>query len=231
MRALILALLLTISFSSNTSAQELTHPDQWEGAGWVVPSSEWTPEARRWTIVAMIAESGFLRDRYKDKERTKLDKRGMYLHKKEQAILVHILAKRYKTRKAFCTKKPTAKGCKGGNIKYVDIVRDFCNGLKKIRKYNLTLRQGWLWGLNVNDLTHRPKHFPKRLNWELHAMWLQRTIDLIDRWIIGRVPDPCPRARTWGAKSDPIKSPRAYPLHMCTWKKGNILYGIKPRGK
>lgn len=210
MRHLILTAALLFIFPSVTSAQELAHSEvRGELSEWVIPPWEWTAEARRWTIVAMIAESGFLRDRKRKTDEAK--------HRKEQLTLVFILAKRYYTR---INVKP--------DVAFVDIVRDFCNGLKKRRTYNLNTRQKWLWELNP-DANIRPKHFPKRLDWGKHSEYLNRTVVLIDKWVTGEYKDPCPKARTWGAKSDPIISKRAYPLHNCTWKRGNVLYGIRGR--
>lgn len=78
--------------------------------------------------------------------------------------------------------------------------------LKSAKKYSAAIKKRpnhprkWIFGLNRN--ANKPKKWPRGLKWEpAYGSWLD-ALDMADRFLLGKIPDPVPQAEHFGSKYD-----------------------------
>ena len=84
---------------------------------------------------------------------------------------------------------------------YLQMVRQYSAAVRKPGQR----RQPWVFELQLND--HRPKYWPNYIEWKDHhsQYWLD-TLDLIDQWQAGKIPNYCPTANHFGSYHDSLKA-------------------------
>ena len=83
--------------------------------------------------------------------------------------------------------------------------------IQMVRKYSAAVRmpgkrrQPWVFELQLN--IKKPDYWPGYVKWEGHhdQYWIS-TLDLIDRWQAGKVPNYCPTANHFGSYSDSFRA-------------------------
>lgn len=66
-------------------------------------------------------------------------------------------------------------------------------------------RQPWVFELHFNG--NKPKYWPSYIEWKgRHAQYWMDTLELIDRWQAGKVPNYCPTANHFGSYSDSFRA-------------------------
>lgn len=83
--------------------------------------------------------------------------------------------------------------------------------LKMVRRYSAAVRksgqrrQPWVFELQLNN--QKPKYWPGYVKWKgQHDKSWQATLDLINRWQAGKVPNYCPSANHFGSYHDSFRA-------------------------
>jgi len=96
----------------------------------------------------------------------------------------------------------------------------YANRAKKLKNYTFTrmvrrysaairqpgrTRQPWVFELQLND--HKPRQWPSFVDWNnKHSKYWLDTLELIDEWQAGRIPNYCPSANHFGNYGDSLRA-------------------------
>ena len=208
MRWLLGVLVLVALGLGATQAQSTPTPKP--SIAWVLPESEWTPEAHLWLTRSLHAEAGF------------------NVHNKRQeehVALAYILVHRFEKRKAANPREH-----------FVDTIRAYCNGMKKERKVltphmkwtrNLPAVQTQLDSTGLSQAVYpvpSPRYWPTKLRWTNYQEMYANTWLMLDTWVRGQLLNPCPGATIWGGPMDP--RPAGLRRLACSNRYRNVMYGL-----
>lgn len=87
------------------------------------------------------------------------------------------------------------------NYTFIRMVRQYSAAIRRPGK----IRQPWIFELQLND--RKPKHWPSFIKWTPHhsKYWLE-TLELIDKWQAGNIPNYCPSANHFGNYGDSLRA-------------------------
>lgn len=107
-------------------------------------------------------------------------------------------------------------------IRFKTVILAYAKALGGGRR-EYTRRQIWVRSLSF-DLSE-PQGWPQKVSWKSHSKYWIQTLERVDRWVRGELPDPCKgRAFHWGGNMD---TPRETMFPVDCGDTINTFYGLK----